>query len=145
VLKPVNRAKLNEILSRCYRIWKRIQKDEVMVKGKNGMTTVTVRNIMYVENNARCAVYHMRDKSVVTSVCNRGKFEDAIAPLPERPQFIRPHKSYLVNMDYIDEFGVEEIKLDDETIIPVSRNQRNDVKHRYLQYYTEESESVDLR
>lgn len=81
LLKPVNVSKMDQVLQRCYKRWEKKNADEIMVKVKNGVKNIAIRDIVYVENSSRCAVYHLRDESVVTSVCNRGKFEDAIAPL----------------------------------------------------------------
>lgn len=144
LLKPVNVIQMDNALQRCYVRAEKKKTDEIIVKAKNGIKNIRIRDIVYVENSARCAVYHLRNQCVVTSVCNRGKFEDSIAPLPERKQFLRPHKSYLVNMEYIKEFGVDKLELENDVMIPISRNQRNDVKHKFLSYYTENEDESSL-
>ena len=48
--------------------------------------------------------------------------------------FVRTHKSYLVNCQYIYSVQAKQIILDDKTEIPLSRYKAEDVKNRYKKY-----------
>ncbi len=48
--------------------------------------------------------------------------------------FIRIHKSYLVNYHYIKSYGAENIKMLDEEVLPVSRKYRQKAMEQILEY-----------
>ena len=48
--------------------------------------------------------------------------------------FLQPHRSYLVNCRYIFSIEKNEILLDDQTAIPVSRNRVRQVKQEFLEF-----------
>lgn len=61
-----------------------------------------------------------------------GKLDDAEQALPA--EFIRVHKSYLVNMQYIDQMETNSILLYQGIQVPISRKQMAETRRRYLIY-----------
>ncbi len=64
------------------------------IKSRSGLVTAAAGDIVLVEEVARAAVYSLADGRTVTSVSIRGTFDSAVAPLPDDPDFLHPHKSF---------------------------------------------------
>ncbi len=52
----------------------------------------------------------------------------------ERLNFVRCHKSYLVNCRYIRSMSGKEVKLDNGVLIPLSKYKKDAVKEQYQTY-----------
>jgi DNA-binding LytR/AlgR family response regulator len=48
--------------------------------------------------------------------------------------FIKPHRSYIINMDYIDIVGQKEIKMQSLTVVPLAKANYQLVKTAYIAY-----------
>jgi len=109
------------------------------VRGKDGtLVSLDMERILYVENAARTALYTMNDGAEVQTVCIRGTFDETLEPLPGNPDFLKPHKSFWVNMRYIRALQSDRLVMDNGTEIPVSRNRQAEVRRRDLAYLAEE-------
>jgi len=136
LLKPIDPEKLREILVRLVKTTEERKDAEISVRTKDGVRTVPMRQIVYVEYKARCIEYHLADGNVLITIYNRGKFEDALEPLAKKKNFIQTHKSYFVNLDYVHEVRTNDVLMENGQEIPISRNQKILVKERYLEYFT---------
>lgn len=134
LLKPIDFQKLMIVLERIYSSIKKEKLASFAVKVKDGIHNISLQNLVYAERVERSVVYHMRDGSSLTGVGIRRKFEEEVASILENPEFIQPHKSYLVNMQYIKDFMANELIMEEGTMIPVSRNRRAEIKKIYLKY-----------
>ena len=54
------------------------------------------------------------------------------------PFFIRCHRSYLINPDYLSQYGDGQVMLDNGERIPVSKNYRQALMKRMMEYMEEE-------
>ena len=70
-----------------------------------------------------------------------GKLDEIQEKLPE--QFIRCHQSYIVNIEKIQFLSGKEIILDDDTVIPVSRNKYKDTKDKILYYFSDQDRLLE--
>lgn len=134
LLKPVDSQKLVRVLEDIYSNKKKEREDLFCVKAKEGIHNISLWNLVYAERIERSIVYHMRDGSVFAGRTIRGRFEEEVASILENPRFIQPHKSYLVNMQYIKDFMGNELIMEEGTLIPISRNRRVEIKKIYLKY-----------
>lgn len=56
--------------------------------------------------------------------------------------FLRPHRSYLINMDYIRTLSSKSIVMQNQEEIPIPHGKYSDIKTRYLEYAFERQEIV---
>lgn len=134
LLKPVDSQKLVMVLEDIYSSLKKEKADLFCVKAKEGIHNISLWDLIYVELIERSIVYHMRDGSILTGLAIRGRFEEEVVSIKENSRFIQPHKSYLVNMQYIKDFMANELIMEDGTLIPISRRRRGEIKKIYLKY-----------
>ncbi len=132
--KPIRIEDLEEAISVSIKSIEKNVVQKVSVNAKNGMITLKVDDILYIENVSRCAVYVLKDGTEIVGTYNRKTFEDSIQPLNEHPDFLQPHKSFFVNMKYIQAIQGGTLLLDNGRQIFISRNRSAATKKCYLKY-----------
>ena len=108
------------------------------VKTKEGLVSVSYSDIVYIENAARALEVHRTDGSSVRSIFIRKSFDEEIKEIAEDRNFIRVHKSFLVNMNYIQSLMSGLCQMEDGRSIPVSKTRAADVKREYLHFVSEQ-------
>jgi DNA-binding LytR/AlgR family response regulator len=51
---------------------------------------------------------------------------------------MKPHRSYLVNMQYVDTIDNYQITLQTLSVIPIAQGKAKEIKQQYLNYQMEE-------
>ncbi len=137
LLKPVNRIKLIDTIAR---IRKRKATDlnvgvqqladtlqrnleatvpRIALSEAGKTEFVSITDIAYLESNGSYTIFFLRDKRRFMKSKNLKYFEDALMPYA---QFMRVHKSYIVNRDQIKAYhkNNQELELVNGAIIPMS-------------------------
>ena len=100
VLKPISKEKLfftlNEVLEQ---IKAKKDEDVLIVKSHEGIQKVLISNLVFAEVIGRNVLYHLRSGKVIE--CTEA-FSSVCDNLLKYGCFIKPHRSYLVNMQYVD-------------------------------------------
>ena len=94
-----------------------------------GMRRLRLDDITYIESLGHTAIYHCMGN---TYRQNRslGDIENALYPY----DFIRVHKSYIVNLRYIAKISNYSLTMQDGTIVSVPRSHYSEVKSAYATY-----------
>lgn len=108
-----------------------------LVKTKEGVEQVPCPRIEYIENAARKLEVYMAGGEVLKSIFIRRSFDEEIGELAEKRNFLRVHKSFLVNLDYVERMTPQGILMECGRMLPVSRNRAAEVKREYLLYVSE--------
>ncbi len=126
ILKPIDPIDLVEAVNRIFNKKEQFNKinqkneSKISLPYKNGMEMVAVEEILYIEGDGSYCKIFLKDDKVIT-ISRNLKF--LIKKLEEFPQFIRVHKSYVVNVHqvnlYIRKDGGQ-LELTNKIIIPVS-------------------------
>ncbi len=113
------------------------KKDKIFgINTKKGCVNVNFSEIVHVENVARKMCVTMKDGKIYQSVGIRDSFEKQVEALLQEENFIQPHKSYVVNLDYVSSYTTTILHMDNNNDIPISRRNSLEVKTRYLKYLT---------
>ena len=67
---------------------------------------------------------------------------DSWAPMRN---FLRPHRSYLINMDYIGNLSSRSIVMQNQEEIPIPHGKYSDIKNHYLEYLFDRSAGSNLK
>ena len=101
-----------------------------MVEPRSGdIFSFDVSKIMYVEAQGKNCLIHS-----VGDVTEIKLFLSEIERLLSEYEFIKPHRSYLVNYSYISSIKKDNIELSNKELIPISRNRTEAVKHEFITY-----------
>ena len=95
-------------------------------------------NIEYIENASRMLHLYQTDSSVITSIFIRKSFEDEVKELSDNAYFIKVHKSFIVNMNYIQKLEGNSIIMRSGAIVPISKKNITFVKRQYLLFVSKQ-------
>lgn len=93
---------------------------------------VRLCDILYLESRGRMLCLHTTDPAR-TGCCFYGKMEEETLRLADAG-FLRVHKSFLVNMAHIRHLNHAEVRLDDDTLLPVSQRKYPFIRTTYLNW-----------
>lgn len=132
LIKPLNEEKVFPVLENIYRI---IGKGncEFEYQSKGSVYRIPYKNIYYFQSIGRRI-------SIITRQGERtfyGKLADVEAKLPER-LFLSIHKSYLVNVNYVQEYTYECVKMVTGDTLTISKANRAAVRRKILEREADE-------
>ena len=92
---------------------------------------IRVSSLVYGEVTHRTITLHLADQTMISAVMTFTEFQDI---LKAHPDFIYPHRSYAVNMNYIQYVTKSDIILTDGQKIPLSRNNYMKISEQFLNF-----------
>ncbi len=131
LLKPIQKDRLFSVLEKACSDIDSGLKQYISVKAQTGLSKVFFHELIYVEVMGRTVYFHQKDGLTIESTSTISQFE-ALLLLDKR--FIKPHRSYIVNLDYIKNLSPNGLTTTSELFIPVSRNVFKEVKQAYINY-----------
>ncbi|MEG2501319.1 MAG: LytTR family DNA-binding domain-containing protein, partial [Oscillospiraceae bacterium] len=117
-------ALLDALLAKVQRPW-----ESLGVKTKNGMARILFDQLVYVEVLGRCLSFHLSNGSVREAIAPLAEFE---AALLARPEFVRTHRSYIVNLLQMAELNANELITLTGQKLPISRQNYANVRDAYV-------------
>lgn len=88
-----------------------------------------VNKIHYVEAQGKNCLIH-NSKDITEIKISLSEIEELLVDY----EFIKPHRSYLVNYKYISSIKKNNLELVNNELIPISRNRVEEVKHEFIKY-----------
>ena len=131
LLKPVSRESLFSALNDISAQQKADRKNYIIVKSNIGVRKILLSQLVYVEAQDRRVIYHLQNGGQVDCIA---RFSAIAGELLKNIEFIQPHRSYLVNMSYINIIGTMDMELQDHTVLPLAQRRVTEIKEHYLAY-----------
>lgn len=103
----------------------------LILRCKSGITRVELDKLEYCEVLGRSLWLHLTDGTVLES---GGGMDHLCEQLAEHENFLRIHRSYLVNLDHIKSIVPKAITMDSLAELPVPRGKYAELKDLYLEY-----------
>ena len=136
ILKPVTKEKFfftfDELLEQ---IKTEKGEDAITVKSNEGIQKIRISNLVLAEVNGRKVLYHLRSGKIIE--CTE-PFSSVCDTLLKYGCFINPHRSFLINMQYVDTIENHQISLQDHSSIPIAQGRAKEMKQHYLNYQMRE-------
>lgn len=139
--KPVSKEKFFRLLDSVIFDCERAQQCSLVLRCKSGITRINLEKLEYCEVTGRTLVFHLVNGKVLES---SGSLDELCEKLGQYECFLRPHRSFLVNMEYIQNISYKTITLDSLTEIPIPHGKCSEIKRRYLTYEFRNKEVVVL-
>lgn len=92
---------------------------------------IRVSSLVYGEVTHRTITLHLADQTMISAVMTFTEFQDILKVYPD---FTYPHRSYAVNMNYIQYVTKSDIILTDGQKIPLSRNNYTKISEQFLNF-----------
>lgn len=134
LLKPVKREKLFKALDHALAHRCKQTHDEILVRSDSKLMSISLSSIEYIEARQEKLVYYLCSGQIIESIGTLFALEQQLSG---DSRFIKPHRSYLVNMTYIQGLDGKGIRTSAcLQPVPIARGHFADIKKAYLTYMT---------
>lgn len=131
LIKPVQKAAFEQEMLNCIRNLAPNENPAILLKTKEGIRRVHIREIVMVESFNHRRVCILADGTTVeTSATLSSLYEQ----LQEYACFFLPHRAYIVNLEYVNGLAPTELMIAGGRRVPVSRNIYPKLKEAYMRY-----------
>lgn len=131
ILKPVQEADFEETFSRVISMYLKPQTAAITITHNRVPLTLPLRKIVYFENRLHRVSILTSDGELLTSSHKLTGFQEMLS---EYSQFLRCHQSFLVNLDYVERMEDNSFLLQNQQLVPISRNFYKQSKNAYYHY-----------
>lgn len=141
LLKPVKKEDLFFLLKSLEKDTEEADKNVLIFKTKQGISKVLLSKLEYCEVISRKIVLHLTTGEECECSLKMNELEES---LKKYKMFLKPHRSFLVNMDHIQTLATHNIVMGCGMKIPVPREKYAQIKQTYMEYMFQSSEAVVL-
>lgn len=131
-LKPIWQESFYRLMDSVLRECLRNEKNSLILRCKTGITRLELDKLKYCEVTGRNLLLHKEDGEVLDSV---GKLDDLCEQLKDYECFVRCHRSYMINMDYVKSISNKAVILSDGTQIPIPHGKYSELKDKFFSYF----------
>ena len=131
ILKPIQKNRLFPVLEKACSDHFSAPQQSILVKSQGSIIKIPLQDLVYVEVVGRTLNFKKNDGTLTQCL---GTLSETETYLLADKRFVKPHRSYIVNMDYIKDLSQHGITAG-SLCIPVSRNTFKGIKQTYLDYF----------
>ena len=117
---------MDSVLSECHKD----KENSLILRSRTGITRLDLDRLQYCEVMGRTLLFHRKDGEVLDSI---GRLDDLCEQLKDYEQFVRCHRSYLINMEHVEHYEYDNVVMKDKTRLSISKANRKKVRERLLQ------------
>lgn len=103
----------------------------LILRCRTGITRVVLDKLEYCEVLGHSLCLHLTDGTVLESA---GRMSQLCEKLAEHENFLRVHRSYLINLDFVMAIGPKSVTMTSLDELPLPRGKYTELKDRYLEY-----------
>lgn len=129
IRKPVNNERLKAAIDKAVKNISEQDSRIYTIINRHSVINLKLQDIMYIESIKRKLVYNCVDGNAVETYGKLSEIEQQLGT-----GFVRCHKRFLVNIEYIKELTDTDIELADGRKVAVSRSYYNDTRRMLLNY-----------
>ena len=130
MLKPGTSAELFPILERIFLEFARTE-ETLSIMQHSSFVRISLAKLEFVEVQGKKLMFHFNDASVREIRGSLSDFEDKLLC---KDNFLKVHRSFIVNMEYIQSLSARELITYSGQIVPISRLLHEEVKETYMQF-----------
>ena len=130
-LKPIWEESFFRLMDAVLAECEKKKKNSLILRSKDGITRIDLQQLEYCEVLGRKLLFHLENGAVLESA---GSLDDLAGQLMQHSNFFRPHRSFLVNMEYIQNISSRSIKMVNDAEIPIPHGKCSEVKNTYMEY-----------
>ena len=130
-LKPIWKESFDRLMDSAVAACRKERSESLILRCRNGITRVEVRRIEYCEVIHRTLLIHLSSGKVLEST---GSLDELSKHLEQYGSFLRPHRSYLVNLAFVQSITYQTITMACLAEIPIPRGKYHEIKDAYLEH-----------
>lgn len=131
IVKPVRAEDLYRLMDSAISQCEREKQGSLVLRCKDGITRIALEKLIYCEVIGRTLVFHLESGMNLESI---GSLDELSGELAQYGSFLRPHRSFLINMEYIQSISYKAITMDNLERIPIPHGKCSEIKNLYLEY-----------
>lgn len=133
LIKPVEESRLTACLDRIGKRQQEQEKKLCFVTADQVRISLAPSRIWYVEAEGHHCILYTKEQSYELKM----SMTEALKALQGEKEFVKCHRSYLVNLRHVRQVRREEIMMDDGSRIPVSRSAYMEVGGAFMRFYAD--------
>lgn len=118
---------MDSVISDC----EKAQQCSLILHFKGGISRIDLHKLEYCEVIGHTLVFHLENGKIVESI---GSMDELCSKIAQYGNFLRPHRSFMVNMEYIQNISHKAIIMDNLAEVPIPHGKCSEIKNRYLEY-----------
>lgn len=130
-LKPIWEESFFRLMDAVLAECEKKKKNSLILRSKDGITRIDLQQLEYCEVLGRKLLFHLENGAALESA---GSLDDLAGQLMQYSNFFRPHRSFLVNMEYIQNISSRSIKMVNDAEIPIPHGKCSEIKNTYMEY-----------
>jgi DNA-binding LytR/AlgR family response regulator len=135
ILKPLTKEKFFFTIDKVLEHLKIERDDAIIVKSSEGIQRILLSNLVYVEVVGRNVFYYLVSGNKIE--CTE-PFLPVCEKLQKYVRFIKTHRSYIINMQYIDIIGNNTLIMQNQSSVPIAQGKAREIKEKYLAFQMED-------
>lgn len=130
-LKPIWEESFFRLMDSVIAEYEKSSGMSLILRCKSGITRVELNRLEYCEVLGRSLWLHLVGGAVLESA---GRMDHLCEQLADHENFLRVHRSFLINLDYVRNIAPKAITMASLAELPIPRGKYGELKDRYLEY-----------
>ena len=130
-LKPLRWESFSRVLDSALERCAQERENRIILHCKSGITSLDPQRLEFCEVIHRTLLFHLSSGRVLESA---GSLDELSRRLLPYGCFLRPHRSYLVHLGYVQSISYRAVVMSSLTEIPIPRGKYNEIKDAFLAY-----------
>ena len=126
LIKPVAQSDLYDALYKALANLERIKSRPITIQTGGTLHVLAPGEISFIESDRRKVRIH-QGQEVIEAYASLAELSEKLPP-----SFVRCHKGFLVNMDYIAELQSADVRLRSGELVPLSQRRRSAVRESFI-------------
>lgn len=135
LVKPIEQEELFSVLDRALTLAERRAPKTILVNTVQGKERIPFTSIVFVECRNHILSYHLSDGRTLIGRTIRTSFEVAMESLLNERNFIHPHKSFILNADYVERLTAQTFLMTGGFEVPITKSRYAQARSKYLRYF----------
>lgn len=131
LLKPIDEDAFFSLLDKIKGELSAQAEQGFVLKSRDGIVWIAFERLAYVEVMNKTVFFYLAEGAVYETTATLADFE---GELLSRPEFLKTHRSYLVNLSYIQEIDNNCVTMKNGHTVLISRQRRSQVQNAYMRF-----------
>lgn len=130
-LKPLGKESFFRLMDSVLLACEEEEANSILLRCKSGITRIKLRQLEYCEVIHHTLLIHLSSGKVLECA---GSLDEIFRLLQPHGNFFRPHRSYIVNLEYVNALSGRGVTMSSQAEIPIPRGKYHEMKEAYLEY-----------
>lgn len=130
-MKPIREEDFFRLMDSALSECQKERQHSLILRCKSGITRIDLGRLEYCEVIGRTLLFNMEDGKVLEGT---GSMDKLCEQMSQYENFVRPHRSFLINMEYIQKISYKAITMENMAEIPIPHGKCCEIKNLYLEY-----------